>query len=419
MERFSDRRKWQGTTRTINSWIPWHLRGSSTRHRHKYPRSTGFDKHERRPNDRIGAHAQVRHFDNAAILNICKSYFRKPNDKLRLLVGLLKINALISDDYINNIHSVSTLSDEAQHLAGKKLFCKLYCSQAYQWLQMADQRSIEMLAFNYASRAFAYKRLAQGLNRALFAFSSFLREYLDKVIKDDQCAQYVDGIWIAANYVTQLIRNIRAVFEWIRKAGPKLTLEKCLFGVTEVEFHGRTITPQGIAPKTTKSNYFSQIGDSQSRKTSTKIYWVRQLLPQPHSASVRKTIWILWFFESRQTSQSEGRSARHLQSDQSSTSGSMRIGAQTTNQRTPIPPNDGCQLSRLRLCAYDRRRQWEKTQSEKENFRTSCIRIESVFPCPAKNVNLMQKVLSDIPGISRIQPYLVGNNSTNSLTTCR
>ena len=181
---------------------------------------------------------------------------RKPNGKLRLLVDLRKINALISDDYINNNHPVSTLSDAAQHLAGKKLFCKLDCSQAYHCLQTADQRSIEMLAFNFASRTFAYKRLAQGLSRDLSAFSSFIREYLDKVIKADQCAQYVDDIGIAANSVTQLIRNFRAVFECIRQAGLILSIDKCHFGVTEVEFLGRTITPQGIAPQDHKIQKF-------------------------------------------------------------------------------------------------------------------------------------------------------------------
>ena len=113
---------------------------------------------------------------------------KKPNGKLRLLVDLRKINNLISDDYINNNHPVSTLTDAAQHMAGKKLFCKLDCSQAYHCLPMADQRSVEMLAFNFASRTFAYRRLAQGLSRALSAFSSFMREYLDKVIKADQFA---------------------------------------------------------------------------------------------------------------------------------------------------------------------------------------------------------------------------------------
>ena len=40
---------------------------------------------------------------------------------------------------------------------------------------MADQRSVEMLVFNFARRIFAFKRLAQGLSRSVFAFSSFMR----------------------------------------------------------------------------------------------------------------------------------------------------------------------------------------------------------------------------------------------------
>ena len=63
---------------------------------------------------------------------------RKPNGKLRLLVDLRKMNSLIADNYTNKNHPVSTLSDAAQHLSGKSLFCKLDCSKAYHCLQMAD-----------------------------------------------------------------------------------------------------------------------------------------------------------------------------------------------------------------------------------------------------------------------------------------
>ena len=180
---------------------------------------------------------------------------RKPNGKIRILVDLRKINSLIADDYANNNHPVS-MSDEGQHLAGKSLFCKLDCSQAYPSLQMADQRSVEMLAFNFASRTFAYKRLAQGFSRFLFVFSSFMREYLDPVVKADQCAQYVDDIGIAANNASDLTRNIRAVFNCIHQAGVKLTIEKCHFGVTQVEFLGRTISPEGISPQAPKIQKF-------------------------------------------------------------------------------------------------------------------------------------------------------------------
>ena len=77
---------------------------------------------------------------------------------------------------------------------------------------------MEKLAFNFASRTLAYRRLAQGLSRSVSAFSSFMREYLDPVVKADQCAQYVDDIGIAANIAEDLTRNIRAVFKCIRQA---------------------------------------------------------------------------------------------------------------------------------------------------------------------------------------------------------
>ena len=196
----------------------------------------------------------------------------KPNRKLRLLVDLRKINTLIADDYINNNHPVSTVTDAAKHMAGKNLFCKLHCPQAYHCLQMADQQSIELLAFNFANRTFAYRTLAQGLSRSLSAFSSFIRKYLDPVIKADQCAQYVDDIGIAANTPEQLIKNLQAVFQCLRKAGLKLSIAKCHFGVQEVHFPGRTITTNGVAPQKQKIANFLEKGKFPRSKKALQRY---------------------------------------------------------------------------------------------------------------------------------------------------
>ena len=192
---------------------------------------------------------------------------RKPNERRRLLVDLRKINNLISHDYINNNHPVSTLSDAAQHLAGKKLFCELDCSHAYHVLQMADQKSVELLAFNFASRTFAYLRLAQGLSRSLSSFSSFMRECLDRVIKADKCAQYVDDIGIATHIAEELKNNLREVFQCNREAGLRLTMAKCQFGAKEVEFLGRTVSPEGIAPQPHKiKNYLQKLSFPKTKR---------------------------------------------------------------------------------------------------------------------------------------------------------
>ena len=117
----------------------------------------------------------------------------------------------------------------------------------------------------------SYRRLAQGLSRALSAFSSFMREYLDKVIKADQCARYMDNIGIAANDADHLIANLRATFKCIQEAGLKLTMHKCLFGATEIDFLGRTITSQGV--KGQKQNFLEKKTNFQSRRMLYRDIW--------------------------------------------------------------------------------------------------------------------------------------------------
>ena len=140
-----------------------------------------------------------------------------------------------------------------------------------------------MIAFNFASRTFAYKRLAQGLSRPVSAFSSWMREYLGPVIKADQCAQYVDNIGIAAKTATDLTLNIQAVFKCIRQAGLKLTIAKCHFRVGQVEFLARTISPEGISPQAREiQNFRDKLRFPKSKKSFTAISGFRELLQKKY-----------------------------------------------------------------------------------------------------------------------------------------
>ena len=121
---------------------------------------------------------------------------------------------------------------------------------------MVDQQSIEPLAFNLASRILAYRKLAQRLSRSLSGFSISIREYLEPVIKVDQCAQYVDDFGIAANTPQQLIKNLRTVFQRLFKAGLKLSMAKHHFEVQEVDFLGRTIAAKKLTHKIKRSSKF-------------------------------------------------------------------------------------------------------------------------------------------------------------------
>ena len=101
-----------------------------------------------------------------------------------------------------------------------------------------------------------------------------MREYLDRVIKADQCAQYVDDIGIAANDANHLIANLRATCECIRKAGLKLTMHKCHFGAKEIDFLGRTNTPDGVKPpKRTNHQLLGKNETSKVQEGSTALSW--------------------------------------------------------------------------------------------------------------------------------------------------
>ena len=117
------------------------------------------------------------------------------------------------------------------------------------------------------------------------AFSSFMREYLDPVVKADQCAQYVDDIGIAANNATDFTRNFRAVFQCIRNAGLKLTIEKCHFAVRQVEFLGRTFSSEEVSPQAHKiQNFLNKLRFPKSKKALQRylvfVNYYRNYIPR-------------------------------------------------------------------------------------------------------------------------------------------
>ena len=73
---------------------------------------------------------------------------------------------------------------------------------------MANEQSIQLLAFNFASRTYAFKTLAHGLSRSVSAFSSFMRQNLDHVITADKCLQYVDDIGIGAHDLPDMLEKL-------------------------------------------------------------------------------------------------------------------------------------------------------------------------------------------------------------------
>ena len=181
---------------------------------------------------------------------------RKESGKLRLLIDLRRVNHLLKNDYLNANFPISNMQDATNHFAGKTLFTKLDCSQAYHCVQMADELSVQLLAFNFASRTYAYKCLAQGLGKSVTGFSAFIRHYLDPCLAAGLCTQFMDYIGCAVEKFENLVTALREIFECLRRSGLKLSPGKCEIGIESMKFLGNIITPKRISPEAEKIEKF-------------------------------------------------------------------------------------------------------------------------------------------------------------------
>ena len=97
----------------------------------------------------------------------------------------------------------------------------------------------------------------------------------------------MDDIGIAANDAAHLIRNLRATFECIIEAGLKLTMPKCDFVVTEFDFLGRTITPEGVKPQKKNYQFLGKDQVPEVQEGFTALSWFPQLLQELYTKIIR------------------------------------------------------------------------------------------------------------------------------------
>ena len=132
---------------------------------------------------------------------------RKESGKLRKLIDLRRINHLPKNDYRDSNIPISNMTD-ATNLFARTLYTKIGCSQAYHCVQMADDNSVQLLAFSFGSRTYAYNCLVQGLSKSVTEFSSFIRHYLDSCLAANLCTQFMDDIGCAVKTFDKLIPTL-------------------------------------------------------------------------------------------------------------------------------------------------------------------------------------------------------------------
>ena len=177
---------------------------------------------------------------------------RKSSGKLIIFVDLRRVNHLLRRDYLDSNSPISNMTDATNHFAGKILFCKIDCLQAYYYVLVADDLSVQLLAYNFASRTFAYNCLAQGLSKSFKGLSSFVKHYFDPCLAANVCTEFMDDISAGLNGFVDMIPSLREIFDCLRELGFKLSEHSCEIGTTKIDYLSNTITPKELHPKVQK-----------------------------------------------------------------------------------------------------------------------------------------------------------------------
>ena len=113
---------------------------------------------------------------------------------------------------------------------------------------MADDVSMRLLAFNFASRTYAYKCFAQGINKSVTGFSCFIKHYLDPCLASGNCTQFMDDIGYTVTDFGQFVQSLREKFISLSLSGLKTSPKKYELATDTKKIPGNNICAEGILP---------------------------------------------------------------------------------------------------------------------------------------------------------------------------
>ncbi|XP_073820661.1 uncharacterized protein [Musca autumnalis] len=161
-------------------------------------------------------------------------------DDIRLCVDMRRANEAFSREN----HPLPTIDDFLPHIGTGKFFSKLDIKQAFHQVEIAPD-SREITTFITKRGLYLYTRLMFGITCAPEIFQKIMEQVLNGC---DGCLNFIDDIIVYAETKDEHDRRLKKVFDRLRKFNVTLNIKKCVIGVSELEFLGHRLSPNGITP---------------------------------------------------------------------------------------------------------------------------------------------------------------------------
>jgi hypothetical protein len=169
-------------------------------------------------------------------------FVRKKSGKLRLCVDYRMLNKLT----IKNRYPLPRIDELLDQLYGATVYSKLDCQSGY-WQIRIKEEDVPKTAFRTRYGHFEWNVLPFGLTNAPATFqtlmNNILRPYLDKFV-----VVYLDDILIFSKTPEEHLQHVDTILQVLQQHKIYCGLDKCAFGLKEVDFLGHVVSADGVKP---------------------------------------------------------------------------------------------------------------------------------------------------------------------------
>ncbi|UYV81197.1 K02A2.6-like, partial [Cordylochernes scorpioides] len=164
----------------------------------------------------------------------------KKDGSFRLCGDYRQLNAkTVTDRY-----PIPRIEDFHHILKDAKIFSKIDLLKAYFQIPIEEKDKCKTAVITPFG-LYEYNVMNFGLKNAPSSFQRFIHEVLWGL---DFVFPYLDDILIASASEVEHSRHLKIIFERLNKYGLKINVSKSIFGVTELNFLGYLVTPEGSKP---------------------------------------------------------------------------------------------------------------------------------------------------------------------------
>ena len=170
----------------------------------------------------------------------------KKNGKLRMCVDYRALNKVT----VKNRYPLPRIDELLDRLHGATVFSKLDLASGYWQVRVADA-DVPKTAFRTRYGHYEWRVMPFGLTNAPATFQAMMNDVLRPYL-DDFCTVYLDDILVYSKTPEEHLHHLRLVLEALQRHELYAGLDKCAFGLAEVDFLGHVVSSAGLKPDPAK-----------------------------------------------------------------------------------------------------------------------------------------------------------------------